>query len=184
MATIGPRFPKNPAKNKKKTRKNMVMAPIKALPTTLEDSAIVVALVKVPNHQNIPDKRAAEGPVISPITSPGVVQIRCSWWYRRTLFLSLNLVNQLLIISAKGRKQPFALQSCWWPLPRGKRNWFSVGIGGRGEMTYLAIVEPVVNLMAPSGFTLQNGMEMGAPLSTEFAGTRPWPGPPSGSTES
>jgi hypothetical protein len=67
MAAIGPRFPKNPAENKKITRKNMVMAPIKALLTTLEDSAIIIVLMKAPHLQNIPVKRAAEGHLRLPI---------------------------------------------------------------------------------------------------------------------
>ena len=52
-AGIGPRFPTNTEENKKKTRKDMAVAQINALPTTPEDSAIVVP-VEVAHRENTP----------------------------------------------------------------------------------------------------------------------------------
>ena len=52
-AGIGPRFPTNTEENKKKTRKDMAVAQINALPTTPEESAIVVP-VEVAHCENTP----------------------------------------------------------------------------------------------------------------------------------
>jgi hypothetical protein len=55
-AGIGPRFPKNTAENKKKTKNDMAVAQISALPTTPEESAIVVPMRIAQREINRPEK--------------------------------------------------------------------------------------------------------------------------------